>query len=180
MKDNNGLEFKQIEDSKRDPRCFEPIYNQYFEQILKFIYKRMESFDDTKEVTARVFSKALNNIKKYSHQGFPFSSWLYRIAINEITEFYRDKTKRRAINLNEKGVKNLSEETGTQKNEQINALKKALQYLNEEDLILIELRFFEERSFSEVGSILNITENNAKVKTYRVIDKLKEIYSKLS
>ena len=60
------------------------------------------------------------------------------------------------------------------------ALKKALLYLTEKELMLIELRYFEERSFSEVGQILEISENNAKVKTYRVIDKLKEIYAKIT
>ncbi|MEO1099557.1 MAG: sigma factor-like helix-turn-helix DNA-binding protein [Bacteroidota bacterium] len=40
---------------------------------------------------------------------------------------------------------------------------------------LIELRFFEELSFKEIGYLLGLTEVNAKVKTYRVIDKLKKI-----
>jgi RNA polymerase sigma-70 factor (ECF subfamily) len=44
----------------------------------------------------------------------------------------------------------------------------------------LELRFFEERPFSEVADILGITENNAKVKTYRVIDKLRIIFKKVS
>ena len=43
-------------------------------------------------------------------------------------------------------------------------------------MLLIELRFFEERPFSEVAEIIGITENNAKVKTYRAIDRLKIIY----
>ena len=46
--------------------------------------------------------------------------------------------------------------------------------------MLLELRFFESRSFSEVGQMMNITEINAKIKTYRVLDKLKIIYAKVS
>ena len=46
-------------------------------------------------------------------------------------------------------------------------------------MLLIELRFFEERSFAEVGEIIGVTKNNAKVKTYRAIDKLKIIYNKI-
>ena len=55
----------------------------------------------------------------------------------------------------------------------------ALLYLSEEELLLIELRFFEERPFAEMGQILEITEANAKIRTYRVIDKLREIYKKV-
>ena len=84
------VELKHIEDSKRDPKCFESLYRKYYEQIMKFVYKRMENIDDSREVTARVFTKAIVNIKNYSDRGFPFSSWLYRIALNEITQYYRD------------------------------------------------------------------------------------------
>mgnify|MGYP003405459341 CR=1 FL=1 len=177
---DTNTEKQQIEDSKRDPRYFEPLYVKYYERILKFVYKRVESLDDTREVTAIVFSKALTNIKNYKEQGFPFSSWLYRIAINEINQFYRDSKKMRVISLDEKGINTIAEESGQQDPDLISALKKALLYLSGEELLLIELRYFEERPFTEVAQIMEITENNAKVKTYRVLDKLREVYAKIA
>jgi RNA polymerase sigma-70 factor, ECF subfamily len=177
LKDN---EKKQIEESKSNPQCFEPLYVKHYEQILKFVYRRIENLDDSREVTSIVFTKALTNINKYKDHGFPFSSWLYRIAINEINQFYRDSNKMRVISIDEKGINNIAEETGSQKDELISTLKKALLHLSPEDSILLELRYFENRPFSEVGQILAITETNAKVKTYRILDKLKTIYAKLS
>jgi RNA polymerase sigma-70 factor (ECF subfamily) len=53
-------------------------------------------------------------------------------------------------------------------------LMKALARLKPQDMQLIELRFFEKRAFAEVGLILGITETNAKVRTYRLLDKLKQ------
>ena len=179
MFNNRELEIQQIEAAKSNSQCFEPLYIKYYEQILKFVYKRMDNLDDTREVTSIVFSKALSNIKKYKDNGYPFSAWLYRISLNEITQFYRDSKKMRAVSIDETGIKYIAEETGGYKKELITVLKKALQYLSEPDLLLIELRFFEERPFSEVGEIIGITENNAKVKTYRAIDKLKIIYNKI-
>jgi RNA polymerase sigma-70 factor, ECF subfamily len=173
-------ENQQIEDSKSNPQCFEPLYIRHYEQILKFVYKRIENLDDSREVTSIIFTKALTNINKYKNYGFPFSSWLYRIAINEINQFYRDSNKTRVISIDEKGINNIAEETGTQKEELISTLKKALLYLSAEDSMLIELRYFEDRPFLEVSEILGITETNAKVKTYRILDKLKSIYAKLS
>lgn len=173
-------EKKQIEDSKTNSQCFEPLYIKYYEQILKFVYKRVQNLDDAREVTSLVFTKALTKINKYKDQGFPFSSWLYRIAINEINQFYRDSNKMRVISIDEKGIKNIAEETGSQKDELIATLKKALLYLSTADLMLIELRYFEDRPFSEIAQILDITETNAKVKTYRILDKLKGIYTKIA
>lgn len=180
MFNNRELEIQQIEESKSNPQCFEPLYTKYYEQILKFVFKRMDNLEDTREVTSIIFSKALSNIKKYNDHGYPFSSWLFRIAINEITQFYRDSKKMRSVSIDEDGIKQIAEETGGYKKELIVVLKKALHYLNDMDMLLIELRFFEERPFSEVGEIIGITENNAKVKTYRAIDRLKIIYTKIS
>jgi RNA polymerase sigma-70 factor (ECF subfamily) len=176
---DSQLEKKYIDDSKTDPRCFEPLYVHYYKHILNFVYKRVENLDDCREITAIVFTKALSSIKNYKHQGFPFSSWLFRIAINEITQFYRDSKKARIISIDEKGIKNIVEENGNVDPDLLASLKKALMYLEEDDLELIQLRFFEERSFEEVGEILGITGNNAKIKTYRVIDKLRTHFSKL-
>lgn len=173
-------EQQQIEAAKADPQCFELLYTKYYEQILKFVYKRIEHLDDVREVTSIIFTKALINIGKYKDQGFPFSSWLYRIAINEINQFYRDSKKVRLISMDDEGLNNIAHETGNQKEELIHNLKKALLHLSEEDFMLLELRYFENHSFAEVGQILNITEVNAKVKTYRVLDKLKVIYAKVS
>ncbi|MBK7668389.1 MAG: hypothetical protein IPJ32_14255 [Sphingobacteriaceae bacterium] len=92
------IEQKLIEQSKTDPQAFERLYIKYYEQILKFVYKRVESLDDTRDITSTVFIKALSNISKYKDMGFPFSSWLYRIAINEINMFYR-KTKKNASSV---------------------------------------------------------------------------------
>jgi len=176
---SNQTEEQQIEAAKTNPQCFEPLYLKYYEQILRFVYKRVELLDDSREVTAIIFTKALVGISKYKNQGFPFSSWLFRIAINEINQFYRHSKKTRAISIDEKTIKYMANEVDVKTDERIAILKKALLHLSREDLLLIELRYFEERPFLEISHILQITESNAKIKTYRVLDKLKDIYSKI-
>ncbi len=168
-----------IEEAKKDPQAFERLYIKYYDQILRFVYKRIESLDDTRDITSTVFIKALSNISKYKDMGFPFSSWLYRIAVNEVNMFYRLSEKTRIISLNERGMKNIASESDEANEELIAVLKESLHFLSQDELTLIELRFFEDRPFAEIGEILEITENNAKVKTYRAIDKLREVYAKI-
>jgi len=55
-------------------------------------------------------------------------------------------------------------------------LKRVLRKINEKDLMLIEMRYFEKRSYREIGEILSVTENNAKVKTFRALQKLKVLF----
>jgi RNA polymerase sigma-70 factor (ECF subfamily) len=46
--------------------------------------------------------------------------------------------------------------------------------MKDEEVQLIEMRFFEHRAFKEIADILRITESNAKVKTYRLLEKMKK------
>ena len=55
-----------------------------------------------------------------------------------------------------------------------------LQKLTGEELQLIELRFFEQRPFKEVADIVGITETYAKVKVYRILQKMKKYFLKES
>ena len=56
-------------------------------------------------------------------------------------------------------------------------LLKALPLLKDSQMQLIEMRFFEKRSFREMGEIIGLTENNDKVKTFRALVKLKEVFN---
>lgn len=169
-----------IDKAKADSAAFEPLYNLYYERMLRFVYKRMEELEDSRDVTSMVFIKALSNIGKYQHQGLPFSSWLYRIAVNEVNLYYRRNKKARVISLDDNSLKTIANEAEGFTKEDISVLKKALLYLSEDELQIIELRFFEERPFSQVAQILEITENNAKVKTYRILDKLRKVFTQLA
>ena len=180
MLDESNLEEEQIKNAKNNPSLFEPLYSKYYKRILGFVYKRMESLEEAREVTANVFTKALINIRKFEYRGFQFSSWLHRIALNEIGQFYRDAKKMRVISIDSVGVRRIASETHKDSESLSPILANAIQELSEDEVLLIELRFFEGKSFSEMGTILEITENNAKVKTYRVLDKLREIFNKLN
>ena len=165
-----------ISRAKDDPAEFAPLYHKYHEPVFRFIYRRMDSKDDAFDLSSQVFIKAIGNLKRYEHKDLPFSSWLFRIAINEVNMFYRKSKSERCISLDEDGIKHMGDEM-----EEDNLApyhEKMLEKLSEldpEEMAYIQMRFFEKRSFREIADILSITENNAKVKTYRLLDKLKKL-----
>jgi RNA polymerase sigma-70 factor, ECF subfamily len=171
------LEHDIVEKAKKNARDFAPLYKKYHTPILQFVYLRLDDKDVAIDVTQQVFLKAIENLQKYEFRGLPFSSWLYRIAINELNQLFRKNKKMRTINLNESITSDLihemeDEEFALHKETLAIILKK----ISATDFQLIEMRFFEKRPFSEIGELLDITENNAKVKAYRVIQKLKELF----
>jgi RNA polymerase sigma-70 factor, ECF subfamily len=161
--------------AQKDTKKFEPLYNAYFEKIFCFVYQRVESKDEAGDITSQVFLKALLNLGKYTFRSLPFSAWLYRIAINEISSYYTNTKKSRVVNIQTAQLGILFEEANEElREDRIEEILNAVKYLDSQDLLLIEMRFFEEKPFKEIAEILGISENNAKVRLYRVLDKLKQ------
>jgi len=173
--DQLGDEKIQIEKAQADPKDFEPLYNQYYEDVFRFAYQRLESREEAADLTSQVFLKALVHLRQFRFRGVPFSAWLFRIAINEIITYYARSKKNRLVNIETAKLKELYEESDTGlKEERIARIISEIKGLKGDDLLLIEMRFFENRSFKEIGEIMSITENNAKVKVYRILDKMKQ------
>ncbi len=164
-----------IEAAKQNPERFGPIYDKYYKQIFGYVYQRMDCKDTAFDVTAQVFLKALTNLNRYEYKGVPFASWLFRIAHSEVMQLFRDQKNKRAVNADVGDLKNIYEEVQEPFFEEyLPALQQMIKQLPEDDLQLIEMRFFEARPFKEIAEILNITENNAKVRMYRVLERLKK------
>ncbi len=171
-------EYQVIVKAQQDPRHFAPIYERYYDAIFVYVNRRVGNYDITAEITSRCFYKCLQNLKKYKYQGVPFSAWLYRIAINEINQFFRQQhTMERSVALTDDHVDLLIEELD-RKEPEIDRhvlISVLLEQLNPQEIQFLELRFFENRSFKEMGYLLGLTEINAKIKTYRIIKKLQKL-----
>ncbi len=172
-------ESKIIELAKKQPDAFALLYDYYHKPIFIFIYKKVRNKEQTADITQQVFLKAMLNLNKYVYRGFPFSSWLYRIAQNEVNMLFRSNKKMIETEISENDAKTLAEEISNHySDEEIECILKIVANLPEEQNNLIEMRFFQKLSFKEIGSIFEISEDNAKVKIYRILDKLKKAYNK--
>ncbi len=118
----------------------------------------------------------MQNIAKYEYRGFPFSSWLYRIAHNELMQYFRDQNKVRVVCIENTGLAEiLEDDVAGYEVENRELVFKTLQKLKPQELELIEMRYFEKRSFKEISEIINISENTAKVKVHRILERLRNL-----
>jgi len=170
-------EWELIKASHKEPRFFESLYHKHYNQIFRFVYSRTRVKELAADITADVFLKALLNLKNYNFQGTPFIAWLIRIALNEVAQYYRKSSKSRVIAVDDQHLGFFLKEIDTQpQQENVELVAKLMEHLDMDEVGMIELRIFEARPFKEIGDILGITENNAKVRFYRIIDKLKKVY----
>ena len=168
-------ELKIIEASRKDPGKFGPLYERYHEKIFRFIYKRVDDKEKAFDITSQVFLNALLHLKNYSHQGLPFVSWLYRIAYNEILKACKKDQSLLTTYIKSEDVAEILQDMQEEnKEEYYTRIAQAMEQLNEEELQLLQMRYFESRPFKEISEITGLTENNAKVKVHRIIEKLKK------
>ena len=172
-------EWEEVRAAQQNPAQFRVLYDRYYEPIFRFVFKRTTNEPLTADLTAQVFLKALQNLANYTFKGVPFSAWLFRVASNEVAQYYRTHQKTRVVTLEEERVQDLQEEyeDKAQLDIDIDTLKSVIQDLKPEEVELLELRFFEQRPFKEVAEILDITENNAKVKVYRLLQKMRKKFA---
>jgi RNA polymerase sigma-70 factor, ECF subfamily len=170
------LEIVEINAAVADMSRFAVLYDRYYIRIFRFIFQRVMDEDLTADITSRVFLNAMLHLKDYKHRGFPFASWLYRIARNEVNQEFRKLRGDRVFQTQWSDIEEINSEVDEQDDEvHQKKLLEALKKLKTNEMELIEMRFFEKRSFKEIGDVLDMTENNAKVKMFRIIQRLKKI-----
>lgn len=169
-------ESEQIQLAQRDHQYFGVLYERYFEQIYRFVFKRLGGDESVSgDLTQQTFMKAMANIRKYEDRGLAFSAWLYRIAQNEVNLFFRSEKKTRLVDVHENQLKTVLEEGEISSSMSQEDQEKLVRYINElegDQLDLIELRFFQGLSFKEIADIYSITEANAKMRIYRLLEKI--------
>ena len=173
---NQPNEIDLIIAAQRDPQRFSSLYERWYKPVFLFVFRRINDKEITADITSQVFLKALLQIKKFQFTGAPFSCWLFRIAINEVNMFYRKSGKQITISLNENDLRGIIEEPEENETEEkLVLLVDAMNELPEDQMKLLELRFFDKNSFSDMAHILGESEAGTKMKVYRILEKLKKI-----
>jgi RNA polymerase sigma-70 factor, ECF subfamily len=170
-------EAEDIQLARQDHRHFGVLYERYFEQLYRFIFKRLGGDEAVAgDLVQQTFIKAMANLNRYEDRGLPFSAWLYRIAQNEVNMFFRSRKKQYFVEITDRQLTGILEETAgdhTFSQEDLEQLVTIINNLEETQLDIIELRFFQGMSFKEIADIYSISEANAKMRLYRLLDKIK-------
>lgn len=167
-----------IERAKHDRTAFGDIYDLYLDRIYRFAIAHSMSQQDGEDLTALTFERALSAIGRYEQRGVPFSQWLYHITANLAI----DRSRRmQAVMIRDDDVISSIRSTDKYTNpqhmverwERANHLLNYVIQLPDEQQRAIQLRFFAEKSFAEIGEAMARSEPAAKQLVYRAIRQLR-------
>ncbi len=164
---------------KGEASAFGLLYDKYQPQIYRFIYLKVSHREEAEDLCHQVFLKSWQNIVEYKFQGFPFSSWLYKIARNQVIDYYR--IQKNNISIEDENIPELKTESLIaniiDNNLDIKKVKKAIKELKPEQQDVLILRFIEDFSIKETSLALKKSEIAVKLLQHRAIKNLRKILS---
>jgi RNA polymerase sigma-70 factor (ECF subfamily) len=162
--------------AKKDIREFDYLYEKYYPRINSFVYQRVPDESQRNEIVSNIFYKAMRKLGTFrflDSRKSSFSSWLYRIAISEINQYFRNRQRDGKIvgKIKHQDTPNAEDFSYDFTYEQV---KEAMQKLSDKDQTIIVLRFFEKLKHQEIAEILQKKEGTVKVRLHRALNRLRE------
>ncbi|MBI4054176.1 MAG: RNA polymerase sigma factor [Candidatus Doudnabacteria bacterium] len=153
--------------------AFGDLYDAYIRKIYAFVYYRTHHKQTAEDLTSRVFIKALENISSYSSAKGTFSTWLYRIARNQVIDHYR--TVRTSADIADAfdlaGKDNVERDLDVKI--ELEKVSRLLSELTPEQRDLVIMRVWDGLSYREISHVLGKSEDALKMSFSRVIGKLR-------
>ena len=169
-----------------DQQAYAKLMSRYKDSIYFLLLKMVHNEDDANDLTIEAFGKAFSNLQKYTPD-FAFSTWLYKIALNNSIDFIRRK-KIETFSLhdtieNERGESfeidirstNPDPEEKYVRQQRGKILREVIEKINPKYRLLIELRFFEELSYEEIAQRTNLPLGTVKAQLFRAKNLLYQI-----
>jgi RNA polymerase sigma-70 factor (ECF subfamily) len=159
-----------------DSSAFARLYEHYYQDIYSYIYYRIPDVPLAEDMTSEVFIKVLESIDSFTFRGFPFSSWLFRIARNLMVDYYRSHPEPVDLPLETRGLpieedpRDVFERELTQQQ-----LAQALSNLTEDQQQVIILRFVDRLSSPDVAQVLGKSEGAIKSLQHRALSSLNRV-----
>ena len=169
-----------------DQRAYARLMDRYKDSIYYMVLKMVHNRDDADDLTVEAFGKAFANIHKYSPE-FAFSTWLFKIAINNCIDFIRkkrletlsidDDTKEESTNSFSESIRatTLDQEERYIKQQRAKLMRDVTEKINPKYRQLIELRFFKEYSYDEIATELDLPLGTVKAQLFRAKELLYNI-----
>jgi len=174
--------------AQKAPDAFAKLYDQYYPKIFGYILRRTANLEAAQDITSETFLKALKKLWQFQWRNISFSPWLYKIATNEVNQYFRKAEYKKSVSLEElqeQGFELIS--SHDPESELIEAQEKLKQHQDfleiQKKIVrlpakyqeVVTLRFFEKKQINEIATILGKKEGTIKSLLHRAVEKLREI-----
>jgi len=167
---------------------FEELVRRHQHRVLSVVLRILHRREDAEEITQQVFLKAYTSIRRFDMRS-AFSTWLYKIAVNECWDSLRKKKVRPLVyeselsadQVNQLDTYARADRSTSSPDERTLArdlLERLLDCLSEEDRGILLMKEVEGLSVQEIAAIYDLNVNTVKVRMFRARATMMESYRK--
>ncbi len=167
---------------RKDKDAFIKSYDLYLNDIYRFIYFKVSNREEAEDLTSQTFLKTWNYIQDGNLNEYgSLKSLLYRVARNLVIDYYREKSRKNTISLDnyEKADSLLDEKQNIKKiaelSSDMNRIYAMIKELKDEYREVIVMRYINELSIGEIADTMDKSNGNIRVMIYRALKILREM-----
>ncbi|MFT5601424.1 MAG: RNA polymerase sigma factor (sigma-70 family) [Parvicella sp.] len=162
----------------RDQKAFAELMERYKDSIYYMLLKMIRNGDDAEDLMIEAFGKAFNRLHQYT-PNYAFSTWLFKIATNNCIDFIRKK-KKNVLSLdnrynNDDGdslmielkSEGLNPEQSAIRDQKLIIMRDVVNRLKPRYKLLIEMRYFQELSYDEIATEMDLPLGTVKAQLFR-------------
>ena len=169
------------ERAKYDQEAFGELYDYFFPRVYSYIFAKVKNNDTADDVISTTFEKVFLHLKDYDSEKGAFSTWIFRIALNEMASFYRKQTASKETTWEEffdPADNRATPEQQVVSEEGDRFLLCALEKLPERERRIVSMKYFMGISNKEIAEAMDMTATNVGVVLHRTLGKLKGMLEK--
>jgi RNA polymerase sigma-70 factor (ECF subfamily) len=162
---------------REDQEAYEELVRRHQHRVFAVASGILRRREDVEDIAQQVFVKAYFSLKRFDQRA-AFSTWLYKITVNECWDLLRKKKVRPLVyesDLSEEqarqiitsGEKANPEPDISEKLEAREHVERLLEGLDERDRLMLILKEVEGYSIEEIAEVLNLNGNTVKVRLFR-------------
>ena len=162
---------------REDKEAFEELVRRHQHRVFAVAGGILRRREDVEDIAQQVFVKAYFSLKRFDQRA-AFSTWLYKITVNECWDLLRKKKVRPLVfesDLSEEQARLVitsadKENPGPDVSEKMEArehVERLLEGLDERDRLMLILKEVEGYSIEEIAEVLNLNGNTVKVRLFR-------------
>jgi RNA polymerase sigma factor (sigma-70 family) len=162
-----------------EQNAYAELMRNYRDSLYFMMLKMTNNPQDADDLTIEAFGKAFKNLRQYTPD-FAFSTWLFKIASNNCIDFIRKRKNNEPISVNlsdltEEGndladilpATSRTPEEDIIRKQKIQALREIIDHLKPQYKKLIELRYYDEKSYEEISLELDMPIGTVKAQLFR-------------
>ncbi|MCX6928876.1 MAG: sigma-70 family RNA polymerase sigma factor [Verrucomicrobia bacterium] len=169
----NGPDLLTAYRSSRSEGAFTELVRRYTNLVYSVAQRRLANNPLAEEVAQTVFLRLAQAAPKVSDEA-ALVGWLHRTTVHVAIDVWRSETRRRTREQQAAVMEATPADDARLWSEMAPQLDEALDQLSEEDREAVLLRFFAQKRMREVGQALGVSEDAAKMRVSRAVDRLRE------